>query len=637
MQKTFSVIVVSVLSLSACSTNKPTTVYKNAKSEIGSEIRNPKPEICQRYQQHVDYTMNVDFDDAKNQYTGTTHLVYTNNSPDALNKAFFHLYPNAFQPGSAMDVRSLNIEDPDPRVGSRISKLKPDEIGYLNVTNLKLNGKSCITKVDGTILEVILPEKIAPNSSVTFDFSFSGQESIQIRRSGRNNAEGVDYSMSQWYPKLCEYDEQGWHSNPYIAREFYGVWGDFDVNIKIDPKFTLFGSGILQNPNEIGKGYAPEVKLQMNKKINWHFNAKKVHDFMWAADSNYKHVTQKADDGTLMHFFYIPSDKTKAWEQLPDIMAKVFAIARDRYGKYPYTDFSFVQGGDGGMEYPMSTLITGERPLNSLVGVAAHEMMHSWYQGVLATNESLYPWMDEGFTTFAESYIQNVLKEMKLMGDAKPVADPMKKNVENYCRFAVSGKEEALSTHADHYNTNTAYGVGSYTKGSVFLQQIKYIVGEENFNKGMLKYFDEWQFRHPNANDFIRVQEKNADIKLDWFREYFVNTTKTIDYAVGDVKDDNGKTKIELKRISLMIMPIDVTVTYTDGKKELFYIPLDLMRGEKPIEDAKIPRTLLPDWTWTFPTYSFSVPKNLTTIKSIEIDASGRMADVNRANNVFSK
>ena len=643
MQKTIFGFLFSFLLFAACSTNKPTAdSTNNYQPATGNH---PSSAICQRYQQHVDYKMTVDFDHTKHQYTGTTHLVYTNNSPDELNKVFFHLYPNAFQPGSAMDVRSLNIADPDSRVGNRISKLKPDEIGYLNVEKLKLNGKSCNAKVEGTILEVILPKKIAPNSTVTFDFNFSGQVPIQIRRSGRNNAEGVDYSMAQWYPKLCEYDEQGWHSNPYIAREFYGVWGDFDVNINIDSKFTLFGSGILQNANEIGRGYSqPEAgkieqsKIQnpKSKIVQWHFNAKKVHDFMWAADPDYKHVTQKADDGTLMHFFYIPSEKTKSWEKMPDIMAKVFAIARDRYGKYPYSDFSFVQGGDGGMEYPMSTLITGERPINSLIGVAVHEMMHSWYQGVLATNESLYPWMDEGFTTFAESNIQNVLKQAGLL-DAKPVADPMKRNVESYCKFALSGKEEALSTHADHYNTNTAYGVGSYTKGSVFLQQIKYIVGEDNFNKGMLKYFDEWQFRHPNANDFIRVHEKNADMKLDWFREYFVNTTKTIDYAVGDVTEADGKTKIELKRIGLMIMPIDVTVTYTDGKQELFYIPLDLMRGEKPIEDNKIPRTLLPDWTWTYPNYSFTVPKNFSKIKSVEIDASGRLADVDRTNNSFIK
>ena len=643
MQKIILKFTLSVLLFAACSTNKSAVDSTN----------NRQPANCQRYQQHVDYKMSVDFDATKHQYKGSTHLVYTNNSPDALNKVFFHLYPNAFQPGSAMDVRSLNIEDPDGRVGGRISKLKPDEIGYLTVENLKLNGKNCLAKVEGTILEVTLPEKITPNNSVNFDFNFSGQVPIQIRRSGRDNKEGVAYSMTQWYPKMCEYDEQGWHSNPYIAREFYGVWGNFDVSINMDSKFTLFGSGILQNAKEIGRGYTSneqlalsnesskdngsKLKAQSSKQINWHFSGKKIHDFMWAADPNYKHVTQKADDGTLMHFFYIPSEKTKAWEKLPDIMAKVFAIARDRYGKYPYSDFSFVQGGDGGMEYPMSTLITGERPINSLAGVAIHEMMHSWYQGVLATNESLYPWMDEGFTTYAESNIQNVLKQQGLL-DAKPVADPMKRNVESYCRFALSGKEEALSTHADHYNTNAAYGVGSYTKGSVFLQQIKYIVGENNFNKGMLRYFDEWQFRHPSANDFIRVQEKNADIKLDWFREYFVNTTKTIDYAMGEVvSEDKGKTKVELKRIGSMIMPIDVTVTYRDGKQELFYIPLDLMRGEKPGEDSKTLRTLLPVWTWAYPTYSFTVPKNLSSIKSIEIDASGRMADVNRTNNTFSQ
>ena len=593
--------------------------------------------VAERWQQRAEYTMDVDFDHTKHRYSGKQTLVYYNNSGESLSHAFYHLYPNAFQPGSIMDVRSLNIADPDPRVGSRISKLKPDEMGYLTVKNLKMNGKNCTFKTEGTILEVELPEKIGPLSKVVFECEFDGQVPIQIRRSGRNSKEGVDYSMAQWYPKLCEFDEQGWHANPYVGREFYGIWGDFDVTIRMDSKFTIGGTGVLQNPSEIGKGYGEKTTLQVassprndGSKLAWHFKAQNVHDFMFGADTDYKHITKKADDGTLMHFFYLPSEKTESWAKLPDAMAKVFGFVAKNYGKYPYSDFSFVQGGDGGMEYAMSTLITGERNLQSLVGVSVHELMHSWYQGVLGSNESLYSWMDEGFTSFTSNYIMNDLKKQKFLPGMKPEDDPMEDDVAGYCRYSQSGKEEPLSTHSDHFNTNTAFSIGSYVKGATFLQQIKYIIGEDDFNKGFLNYFNTWKFRHPNANDVIRVFEKQSNLELDWFKEYFVYTTKTIDYGVENVVG----TTVKLKKEGLMPMPLDVLVTYKDGSTELFYIPIDLMRGEKPTENAKQKRSILKDWTWVNPTYEFQA---WGEVKSVAIDVSMRMADVDRANNYFPR
>ncbi len=611
------------------------TLFFAQSNLIPSEVNSSKTaqeKYSSRFQQRVEYTISVNFDDKKHQFTGKTHLVYYNNSSETLTKAFFHLYPNAFQPGSGMDVRSLNIVDPDGRVGARISKLKPDEIGYLNVKDLMLNGKKCTAITEGTILEVALPNAIPPRSKVEFDFNFDGQVPIQIRRSGRNNAEGVDYSMAQWYPKLCEYDEEGCHSDPYIAREFYGIWGDYDVTINMDSKFMIGATGILQNADKIGKGYSDnKVEIKPNSKLEWHFKAQNVHDFVWAADPDYVHEKKKADDGTMMHFFYIPSDKTAAWKQLPELMAKTFEFSRTHYGKYPYTDYSFIQGGDGGMEYPMATLILGERKLESLYGTAGHELMHSWYQSVLATNETQYPWMDEGFTSFASNYCTDNLRSIKLLkGEVR--ADPMRKDVDAYCNYAKSGYEEALSTHADHYLTNTAYGRSSYGKGSVFLQEIKYIIGENNFNKGLLTYFDEWKFRHPNANDCVRVFEKQSGLSLQWFKQYFVNTTHTIDYSIDSVSSSKNGSEIFLKRIGLFIMPMDLRVTYKDGSSQDFYIPLDLMRGEKPADSNSKNRKTLKDWTWTYPTYTIKMDKE---VSKVEIDPLGFMADVDRANNVW--
>lgn len=641
-----SAIAFSLIVLASCTSSKPAgtsspstpTTAQGAVSTnavaANSSIPAEKKIEYERWQQGAEYTMNVDFDHTKHQYSGSQKLVYFNNSPDALNKVFYHLYMNAFQPGSSMDVRSRSISDPDPRVTDRISKLKANEIGYLKIKSLTLNGKPCQYETVGTILEVKLPENIAPLSKVVFECEFEGQVPLQIRRNGRNSREGVDYSMAQWYPKMCEYDYQGWHANPYVGREFYGIWGNYDVTINIDQRFTIGGTGVLQNPQEIGKGYAEVATPKpVDGKLKWHFKAENVHDFMWGADTEYTHTTKKADDGTLMHFFYIPSEKTENWKQLPDIMAKVFSFARDHYGKYQYSDFSFVQGGDGGMEYPMSTLITGERPLPSLVGVAVHEMFHSWYQGMLGSNESLVSWMDEGFTSFASNYTMSYLKGLGLIPGQKPDKDPMYNDVQGYCRFALSGREEALSTHSDHFTTNTAFSVGSYVKGATFLQQVKYIVGEDNFNKGMLQYFDKWKFKHPNANDFIRVHEMQSGLELDWFKEYFVNTTHTIDYAVYSVNESTKGAKVTLKKVGVMPMPIDVVVTYTNGISETYYIPLDILRGEKPNENPSQKRMVLPRWQWTNGNYDFDINAPKSSIAKIEIDPSNRMADINRENN----
>ncbi|WP_425639172.1 M1 family metallopeptidase [Algoriphagus yeomjeoni] len=582
-----------------------------------------------RFQQAADYQMDVKMDVKTNQYTGTQVLVYTNNSPDTLHRVFYHLYYNAFQPGSMMDERSRSIADPDRRVGDRISKLKPEEIGYLRVNSLTMNGKDVDFEEVGTILEVELTEPILPNSDATFEMSFNGQVPLQIRRSGRDSEEGVRYSMSQWYPKMSEYDEQGWHANPYIGREFYGIWGDFDVKITIDKTYVIGGTGYLQNPNEIGHGYedagvkVPEPK---GENLTWHFKAPQVHDFMWAADPKYRHDKFLMDNGITVHHLYIPEDgATENWEKLMEYTPKAIEFMSEHFGQYPYKQYSVIQGGDGGMEYPMATLVTGGRNLNSLVGVMIHELGHSWYQGVIATNEALYPWMDEGFTSYAAALTSSAI--------FRPSENPLRGSYAGYYRLVSSGKEEPMSTHSDHYHTNSAYGAAAYSKGAVFMAQMGYIIGEEARDRGIHRYFNTWSFKHPNVNDYIRIMEKESGLELDWYKEYFVYTTKTIDYGIKAVKAQGDKTEITLERIGLMPMPIDLVITYKDGTSEMVYLPLEIMRGEKAQEDGSPTRVISEDWPWTNLTKTITVNKKSDLIKSIEIDPSKRLADIAQENN----
>ncbi len=607
-----------------------------------------------RWQQRVKYNMDINLDVQTNRFTGKQKLEYWNNSPDTLAKVFYHLYWNAFQPNSMMDSRSRelgkilfkgrdgsSVGDWDPRVKDRIQNLKPDEIGYQKILSLKMNGVAQDYTVYETILEVKLSKPILPKAKVVFDMEFEAQVPLQVRRSGRDNPKtGVRYSMSQWYPKLCEYDYEGWHPTPYVAREFYGIWGDFDVNITLDKSYIIGGTGYLQNANQIGYGYeaaGAKVVRPAGNTLTWHFNAPNVHDFVWAADPDFKHLTRNIPGGPVINvlYKYKPNDtgNDNAWKEVADAAVVVLPFIEKHFGAYPYKQYSFIHGGDGGMEYPMATLINGPS-----LGTAFHEWMHSWYQMMLATNESLYAWMDEGFTSYAESLVSDFYKDYKTAktGGVKTSAPALPLHQDDsyagYFNLAQSGLEEPLSTHADHFNTNFAYSQAAYSKGAVFLAQLGYIISDSLRDKTLLEYYKQWRFKHPNAGDFVRVAEKVSGIQLDWYKEYWVNTTKTIDYAIDSLWEQNGKMNVRLRMVGQMPMPIDVLLQYKDGSKELVYIPQLIMFGTKPAEDA-IMRTIKEPWKWTHPTYTFEVSRKLFDIKSIEIDPTWRMADINRKNN----
>jgi len=577
------------------------------------------------WQQHVDYEMEIDFDAKDYQYDGSQVLEYTNNSPDTLKRVFYHMYFNAFQPGSEMDVRSRTIEDPDSRVGDRISKLSDEEIGFMRAKTLQQDGKELNFKLVGTVLEVELNEPILPGKSSTFKMDFEGQVPVQIRRSGRNNAEGVELSMTQWYPKMAEYDFEGWHADPYIGREFHGVWGNFDVKISIDKDFILGGTGYIQNPNEVGYGYEDEGEKvrRRGKKLTWHFNAPNVHDFAWAADKDYIHDKIIGNDGTTLHFLYKDNKEIiENWKNLQSKTSDLLDFFNEHIGPYPYDQYSVIQGGDGGMEYAMCTLITGEREFGSLVGVTAHEMAHSWFQHILATDEAQHEWMDEGFTSYISSLAMN------------EVMDQNRENVfagtyRGYTSLANSGFEQPQTTHADRYEYNSAYGVTAYSKGSVFLAQLGYLIGEENLDNTLNRYFDEWKFKHPTPNDFIRIAEKVSGAELSWYLNDWTRTTNTIDYAIKGVSVEPGTTIVTLERVALTPMPIEVKVDFKGGTSETYYIPLRIMRWTKPGAT-----NIQEDWAWAFPTYTLEIPSPQYGVEKIEIDPSGLMADVNRENNV---
>ncbi|WP_448522190.1 M1 family metallopeptidase [Schleiferia thermophila] len=580
------------------------------------------------WQLRVKYDISIVFDDKTHRFDGTQTTVLYNQSPDTLTELFFHLYYNAFQPGSMMDIRSRTIADPDRRVGDRISKLKENETGFHQIKTLSIDGAPVEYRILETIMHV--PSvRIHPGDSAVIHLTYHSQVPVQIRRTGRYNAEGVAYSMAQWYPKLCNYDHLGWHPNPYIGREFYGIFGDWNVKINLPAKYVVAATGELMNAEQIGHGYtSTPIKHRPNDRLTWHFRAENVHDFVWAADPEYVHRTFQIEDGPLLRFFYkTRTANVPVWEQLPEYMNRFFKLMEKYVGKYPYPVYSFIQGGDGGMEYPMATLILGSGELKGMVGLCVHEAAHCWFYGILGFNESLHHYMDEGFTTYVENLIMSELfpptNELEALNPHVPALN-------RYISLAREGSFEPMSIHADHFHTNRNYAIAAYYMGSLLLAQLEGMIGRDKVIEGLRLFYDQYKFRHPGPDELRRCLEKVSGVKLHWYFHQWIHSTKTLKLAIKEVKpSEDGKAVILIENYGKAVMPVEI---YVEADREYaYFIPLDLMYQ---IEDRPGFITASP-WPWVKPVYELKTDIPFEDVRRVVLDKYIRLARVEFKNQVW--
>jgi len=307
------------------------------------------------YQQAAQYKMDIDVNAEEFTYKGTQTLKYQNNSPDELNVVYFHLYWNAFKPNSMMDQRVASQgKNGDSRLQkdgiSRLESIPKNEEGAQNIHWIKQNGKNLKFEIQETVMKVYLDKPMKPRSKTTFTMEWDAVIPQQIRRAGRNNREGVDMTMTQWYPKIAEYDYDGWATFDYIGREFHAPFADFDVTIKINKDYVVGAGGTLLNPTEV-KGYdaSAQIKTDQNK-ATWKWKAKNMLDFAWAADRDYSVESFEVSEGPKVYFVYQKNDKTKYWGEAKPYVTRYFQIMNSKFGKYAYPSYAFIKGGDGGME-----------------------------------------------------------------------------------------------------------------------------------------------------------------------------------------------------------------------------------------------------------------------------------------------
>lgn len=554
------------------------------------------------FQQHVAYTIHVKLDDEQHVLRGDEEVVYTNNSPDSLTFLYFHLWPNAYKNRKTALARQL------VRIGSAEMLLASnDELGYVDSLAFTLDGLPCWWMFDPDhidVCKIMLERPLPPGEQVTVATPFKVKlPSGSISRLGHI---GQSYQITQWYPKPAVYDTAGWHPMPYLTQgEFYSEFGTFDVFIELPENYTVGATGDLKTDTEVERlnelASKTQTWLDLRKEENdWisfrsemsfpesadqyktlHYHQERVHDFGWFADKRYRVLKGKVglpnsgDTCTVWTMF--TNRNARLWSESIEYMHDAIYYYSLWNGDYPYAHATAVDGtisAGGGMEYPNVTVIGNATSALQLETVIMHEVGHNWFYGILGSNEREHAWLDEGLNSYNEQrYLSTKYPSGSLFTTTPPngllrfvgLDHYGLKDVHylTYLLMARPNRDQPLSISANHYSFLN-YGAVVYSKSAVFLNYMRHYLGDEVMDETMQQYFTQHKFQHPTPKSFEAAIEGSANKDLDWFFEDVVRTTAKLDYGMGRVKVEEGKTIVKIKNSGGLVSPVHVALLDED-------------------------------------------------------------------------
>ncbi len=657
IRKSVHLLLVCLLPVLMIGQHLPTNTFRSKANVYYWQNRLP---YAGYWQQDTYYNIKVSLDDKTDIIDGDEELTYWNNSPDTLAFVFFHLYQNSFQPGSYLDDLQKNN-------GAKPYYGKYERAGLgTTVDTILIDGKPLRHEIDYSIMKVWLDKPLASGESVTFKIKFKTYyDNGSTRRRMKKfivSAGFKHYDGVLFYPRISVYDKKfGWDTNQHLNREFYGDYGCYDVAITLPSHYILDATGVLQNKEEVmpdslrkildiknfvGKKWDSDPSIPIipdDTKKTWRFHSENTHDFAFTCDPTYR--IGEVEWKGIKCIALAQESHAGRWQNAADFLSKIIQCYSRDIGMYAYPKIVVADAADG-MEYPMLTLDGGQEP--GYRYLFAHEVGHNWFYGMVGNNETYRAALDEGFTQFLTSWgmdhidgpyeVKGKIKNRYVRKHFVPQTNIYTRSYMPYLKEAIKGEETTINTHSDYFNgalNHGGYGM-VYYKTSTMLYNLEYVLGDSLFLKAMQHYFHQWKFCHPYIEDFRNsiIQYTHAD--LNWFFDAWMETNKTIDYGIKNVKKDNSndsvadKYLITFKRYGRMQMPIEFRVYANDGRTYDYLIPCNWFTKNT---DANV----LPKWEgWDKlnPTYvaNICVPSG---IENIRIDTSMRIADVNLINNSY--
>ena len=529
------------------------------------------------WQLWMHYTIAASLDPASATVSGKETAVIHNNSDTAMNAIQLRLDQNLFR----ADVPKLEAV--------------PQITNGMQITHMAVNGETVdlnppprryrfggppppvILAAYGlgeTAARITLPTPIAAHDSATLEAEWSFQVAATAAgQRGERMGRWADslFQVAQWYPRVAVFDDlRGWDTEPYLGpSEFYNNFGRFDVTIDLPAGWVVGATGVLQNPGEVltaaererlsrvlqsdsavpivssadtGAGHATAA----GERLRWHFVADTAGDFAWAASNRFQWDATRAQipgGATVpVNIFYLPGDSTR-YAAAAETVRHALQFYSKLWMPFAFPQMTIVDGPEMGMEYPMFIM--------SGVGAADHETGHQWWPMMVGTNETWYPFMDEGFNQY-----------MNILSAADEKGQPPDLDGLGQAYGRISGNEEEAPLMWDANYGGPMYGFQGYVKAPMMLSMLGGIVGDTAVWRAMSEYAHTWRFKHPSPWDYAFFMDNALHRNLGWFWYYWLFTTDAVNGSIQRVVQRGRSTVVTVRQDGEMPSPVILQVQF---------------------------------------------------------------------------
>jgi hypothetical protein len=411
---------------------------------------------------------------------GHEQLLLTNNEAVPLDEIVFRLFPNApyYQEGK-LEIGAVEVN------------------GY--PTQFALGQ-------DDTVLTVTLPMPLLPEvqADLTLDFT--------VTVPSRPDRFGVYQDvmvLGHWYPELSVYDDEGWHTDPYVplGDAYYSEASHFRLNLTLPESVNVAATGVETARRANGDG-----------SLTLTFQSGAVRDMALVLSPVLKAISTTVGQTTI-NSFYLPGDRTGGQQALEVATGSVQSY-NELFGPYPYTDLDVVEGyflidgSPGGMEFSGLVLISSEfyasespyTMLDMPTVVLSHEVAHQWWYAVIGDDQVDDPWLDEAFAVYS-----SILYFEAEQGPKAAQVQLIENCTLPYRLVVWAGGDRPIGTSLLDFDDALTYSAIVYSKGGLFLHQLRKTLGDEQFLELFQSYYEQFKYRVVRPNDFYTAMMNAAD------------------------------------------------------------------------------------------------------------------------------
>jgi hypothetical protein len=557
------------------------TAVAAARAEVTGTI---DPPLSPR---NASYIIDARLDPASRTITGSEVILWRNITAKPATELQFHLYWNAWRDDRSTWLRETTL-------GSRrvIPTVTPDERARIDVTALTVRGsaRADLTTVmrfiapddgnadDRTVLAARLPQPVAPGGSITIELSWTAHVPRPFARTG---AIGSYFFVAQWFPKLGVLQDTGWNCHQFHnGTEFFSDYGSYDVRMTVPAGWILGATGVERERRDNG-----------NRTTTHRYHQDDVHDFVWTTSPDYIEQRARFEHPTLpavdMRLLIQPEHVGQAARHFEATRATLKYYG-EWYGAYPYGHITIIdpayQSGAGGMEYPTlftaGTRLFAPEHVEDPEDVTVHEAGHQFWYGIVGNNEFEDAWMDEGFNTFSEARVMGTwgapaYVSQRYFGGFIPYVfkDIVRDRETDWNRFTGyrrAAKNDVQSTPSFRYYAASS-GVPTYNKTALWLNTMERWLGWPTLQRIMSTHFSRWKFKHPKPQDFFDIANEVSGRDLSGYFDQVYRSSNAFDYGIQDFRSDRDgdkyRTLVVVRRYGEAIFPVDVRVTFTEGKQ----------------------------------------------------------------------